>query len=80
MIYFFASDIIISPTIQSHIRTSLIKSETFVTVVEYLTSFDIDRRRERARKKKYECSKCMYELPPFEPCFDPIENNKYVKR
>ena len=38
------------------------------------------RRRERARKKKYECSKCMYALPPFKPHFDPNEHNNYMKR
>ena len=23
--------------------------------------------------------KCVYELPPFDPCFDPRKHNKYVK-
>ena len=36
--------------------------------------------RERLEKKKYEIiiTKCMYEIRPFEKCFDPIQHNKYV--
>ena len=38
------------------------------------------RRREIARKKKYECSKCMYDIPPFTPHFDPESHNEFTKR
>ena len=38
------------------------------------------RRRERARKKRYECSKCIYEIPPFTPHFHPETDNDYTKR
>merc|ERR1712198_684314 len=38
------------------------------------------RRRERARKKKYECSKCLYDLPAFNQTFDPNEHNKFIQR
>ncbi len=37
-------------------------------------------RRERAKKKRYESAKCMYELPPFDPHFDPKIHNKYLAR
>jgi hypothetical protein len=36
--------------------------------------------RERAKKKRYESAKCMYELPPFDPHFDPKIHNKYLAR
>jgi len=40
------------------------------------------RRRENAapRRKKYEISKCLYDLPPFDPHFDPLLHNNYSKR
>ena len=37
-------------------------------------------KRERAKKKTYETNKCMYELPPFDPHFDPMVHNKYMVR
>jgi hypothetical protein len=36
--------------------------------------------RERKRKKTYETTKCMYDLPPFDPHFDPMIHNKYMAR
>ena len=36
--------------------------------------------RERKRKKTYEIQKCMYDLPPFDPHFDPLIHNKYLAR
>ena len=36
--------------------------------------------RERKRKKTYEIQKCMYDLPPFDPHFDPLVHNKYLAR
>lgn len=36
--------------------------------------------RERKRKKTYEIQKCMYDLPPFDPHFDPLKHNKYLSR
>ena len=35
---------------------------------------------ERKRKKTYEIQKCMYDLPPFDPHFDPLVHNKYLAR
>jgi hypothetical protein len=37
-------------------------------------------KRERAKKKTYETTECMYELPPFHPHFDPMVHNKYMVR
>ena len=36
--------------------------------------------RERLEKKKFEIiiTKCMYEIRPFEKCYDPMIHNKYV--
>ena len=36
--------------------------------------------RERKKKKTYETTKCMYDLPPFDPHFDPMVHNKYLAR
>ena len=38
------------------------------------------RRREIARKKKYECSKCMYDIPAFSPHFEPENHNEFTRR
>ncbi|XP_023326920.1 uncharacterized protein LOC111700276 [Eurytemora carolleeae] len=38
------------------------------------------QNRERAKKKRYESAKCMYELPPFDPHYDPKIHNKYMAR
>jgi hypothetical protein len=42
--------------------------------------FNFYNQRERAKKKRYESAKCMYELPPFDPHFDPKIHNKYLAR
>ena len=38
------------------------------------------RRKKRQRERKYiEADKCVYTLPPFDPCFQPEKHNKYLK-
>ena len=37
-------------------------------------------KRERAKKKTYAPTKCMYHLPPFDPHFDPMVHNKFMVR
>lgn len=37
-------------------------------------------KRERDKKKVYTGAKCMYQLPPFDPHFDPMVHNKYFVR
>lgn len=37
------------------------------------------RARQKGRKHIIPPDKCVYTLPPFDPCFDPIVHNKYVK-
>ena len=49
------------------------------SIVEYIQNICF-RRREIARKKKYECSKCMYDIPPFTPHFDPESHNEFTRR
>ena len=44
------------------------------------------RNRERKKKKallgkraEVQPDKCVYKLPPFDKCYDPLLHNKYVK-
>ena len=38
------------------------------------------RRKKRQRETKWiESDKCVYSLPPFDPCFQPMKHNKYLK-
>ena len=38
-------------------------------------------KRARAKNKKFSVSsdKCVYSIPPFDPCFDPVVHNKYCR-
>ena len=40
-----------------------------------------NRRRKKRRKegKWLEADKCVYTLPPFDPCFNPMKHNKYLR-
>ena len=38
------------------------------------------RRKKRQRETKWiDSDKCVYTLPPFDPCFQPMKHNKYLK-
>ena len=38
------------------------------------------RRKKRQREAKYiESDKCVYTLPPFDRCYQPMKHNKYLK-
>jgi hypothetical protein len=37
------------------------------------------RARQKGRKHIIPPEKCVYILPPFDPCFDPLVHNKYMK-
>ena len=44
------------------------------------------RNRERKKKKallgkraEVQPDKCVYKLPPFDKCYDPLQHNKYMK-
>ena len=38
------------------------------------------RRKKRQRERKWiDSDKCVYTLPPFDPCFQAEKHNKYLK-
>ena len=49
---------------------------SMAALIAHITRSD----RERLEKKKFEIiiTKCMYEIRPFEKCYDPMIHNKYV--
>ena len=49
------------------------------SIIAQLVEANRKRKKRQRETKEVLSDKCVYELPPFDPCFDPRKHNKYVK-
>ena len=48
-------------------------------IIAQLTLANRTRKKRQRLNKWIESDKCVYTLPPFDPCFQPMKHNKYLK-
>ena len=48
-------------------------------IIAQLSLANRRRKKRRAEIKWIDSDKCVYILPPFDPCFQPMKHNKYLK-
>lgn len=48
-------------------------------IIARLTAANRRRKKQQKENPGFEADKCVYSLPPFDPCFNPMKHNKYLK-
>ena len=50
-------------------------------IIAQMSLANRERKKRKAEmgNKAIGADKCIYELPPFDRCFDPMKHNKYMK-
>ena len=52
---------------------------TMAAIIAQLSLANRRRKKRQRERTNIESDKCVYSLPPFDPCFDPTKHNKYLK-
>ena len=49
-------------------------------IIAHFTRKNRERKNNAAGRITYSSAKCIHQLPPFDPCFDPQKHNRYLAR
>ena len=49
------------------------------SIIAKLVQANRERKKRQRESKDIPSGKCVYTLPPFDPCFQPEKHNKYLK-
>jgi hypothetical protein len=49
------------------------------SIIAQLVEANRKRKKRQRETKEIHADKCVYKLPPFDPCFIPEKHNKYLR-